>query len=51
MHDLAYLPAARNYFRRARLPQHSFQILKAAEQSERDIIRQLVRSAVNGGRA
>jgi hypothetical protein len=30
-------------------PQHEFQILKAAEESERDIIRQLVRGAVNGG--
>jgi hypothetical protein len=33
------------------LPRHEFQILKAAEQSEQDIIRQLVRSAVNGSRA
>jgi hypothetical protein len=33
------------------LPQHEFEILKAAEQSERNIIRQLVRGAVNGGGA
>jgi hypothetical protein len=31
------------------LPQHEFEILKAAEESERKIIRQLVRGAVNGG--
>jgi hypothetical protein len=31
------------------LPRRQFEILKAAEQSERNIIRQLVRGAVNGG--
>jgi hypothetical protein len=31
------------------LPRRQFEILKAAEQSERDIIRQLVHGAVNGG--
>jgi hypothetical protein len=34
----------------AHLPHHEFQILKAAEDSERKIIRQLVGSALDGGR-
>jgi len=32
------------------LPRHQFQIAKVAEESERQIIRQLVGNAVNGGR-
>jgi hypothetical protein len=35
----------------AHLPQQEFQILKAAEESERNIIRQLVGTALNGGHA
>jgi hypothetical protein len=35
----------------AHLPQHEFEILKAAEESERKIIHQLIGTALNGGHA